>query len=281
MVSASVPVNDKPTIQPSPDDSGNISNSPIVEINTPTLPDPPDEENSLLTHPERDHFGTRIKPLAGLAEYSNVSQDYLYFIFPSGNMAQTTLVNDQEDKNEPSATNSITPAALVSAPANSHAQSVFTSSEQDIFFSHHLLKNHKSIDKEFHVDWGSSIMIVNSINAFTELVKCDEQIHSIDGVPVSGIKGYRTVIFRFGSQLLPVREVAFMPNNPQSTFTSSHLQRVNSFLPGIHSLHSSVKVIDRNGIFTKLIPTKRNGLDYITISLVVPKDDPTQQTRFA
>ena len=98
---------------------------------------------------------------------------------------------------------------------------------------------------------------------------------------VSGIKGYRTVIFRFGSQLLPVREVAFMPNNPQSTFTSSHLQRVNSFLPGIHSLHSSVKVIDRNGIFTKFIPTKRNGLDYITISLVVPKDDPTQQTRFA
>ena len=64
-----------------------------------------------------------------------------------------------------------------------------------------------------------------------------------------------------------------MPNNPQSTFASSHLQRLNSFLPGMHALHSCVKVIDRNGITTKFIPTKRYGLDYITVSLVVPKYD--------
>ena len=117
-------------------------------------------------------------------------------------------------------------------------------------------------------------MIVNSIDAFTHWVKCEEQIHPIDCISIKGIKGYGTVIFRFGSQLLPVREVAFMPNNPQSTFTSSHLQRANSFLPGIHSLYSSAKVIDRNGISTKFIPTKRNDIDYITVSLVVPKDDP-------
>lgn len=66
-----------------------------------------------------------------------------------------------------------------------------------------------------------------------------------------------------------------MPSNPQSTFTSSHLQRMNSYLPGIHALHSCVKLIDRNGITTKFVPSKLNGLDYINLSLVVPKDDPS------
>ena len=107
--------------------------------------------------------------------------------------------------------------------ATSEDNSVFTSSEQDVLFSHDLLCNHKAIEKEFHVDWGSNIMIVNSIDVFTELKKCDEKIHPIDGVPIKGIKGYGTVIFRFGNRLVPIRDIAFMPNNPQSTFSSSHL----------------------------------------------------------
>ena len=73
--------------------------------------------------------------------------------------------------------------------------------------------------------------------------------------------------------MIPIREVAYIPDNPQSTFTSLHLQRMNSYKPGIHSLHSSVKVLNRNGISIKYVPKVRNGLDYIDITLVVPKEE--------
>lgn len=61
--------------------------------------------------------------------------------------------------NETSTNNDIVPTTLVSTPAHSVKSSVFTSSEQDILFSHHLLKNHKAMDKEFHVDCGSNINV--------------------------------------------------------------------------------------------------------------------------
>ena len=200
---------------------------------------------------EPNHSNKEIRPSAGLAEYAKVSQNYSDFIFPTGKMVQVHLPTASPPVTD------ITPTALVSAQANPVEPSIFNSSEQDVLFSRHLLTKHKVMDKGFHVDWGSNIIIVNSQDAFIELTTCDEQIHPIDGIPVKGIKGYGTVIFQFGSQLLPVRDIAFMPNNPQSTFTSSHLQRMNSFLPGIHALHSSVKVIDRNGVTTKSAPTKK------------------------
>ena len=105
---------------------------------------------------------------------------------------------------------------------------------------------------------------------FTELVPCDECLNPVNGIPISGIKGFGTVIFRIGQRLVPVREVAFMPDNPHCTFTSSYLQRLNGFLQGIHSMHSSVKLINCDGISTKFLPVVKNGLDYITVSVITP-----------
>ena len=250
--------------------------SPVTDVTVP-IPTTAEEDDDYISPPVApDHSTAAISPSAGLAEYCNVSKDYVNFIFPEVYMAHVDIIEPSVDNIDTSNSerSSLIPSAMMTSTTTDD-NSVFTSSEQDVLFSHELLQNHKAIEKEFHVDWGSNIMIINSIDAFTELMKCDEQIHPIDGVPIIGIKGYGTVIFRLGNRLVPVCDVAFIPNNPQSTFTSSHLQRMNSSHPGIHALHSSIKIIDRNDITAKFTPTKRNGLDYINISLIVPKDNPS------
>ena len=65
-----------------------------------------------------------------------------------------------------------------------------------------------------------------------------------------------------------------MPRNPQCTFTTGHLQRLNGFLPGIHAMHSSVKLVNSDGISTKFVPTTKNGLDYISVEIITPDSDP-------
>ena len=86
------------------------------------------------------------------------------------------------------------------------------------------------------------------------------------------------MIFFLGQRLVPVREVTYMPGNPQCTFTTSHLQRMNGFLPGIHAMHSSVKVVSPDGLSTKFSPIQKNGLDYIDIDIVVRKSEEIQPT---
>ena len=137
--------------------------------------------------------------------------------------------------------------------------------EYNELFTHGLLRHHTTIEKEFHTGWWSKII-------FTELTPCNEKISPKHRIPVTGIKGYGIVIFQFGHQMISIYEVAYIPMNPHNTFTSSHLQRMNFFLPGIHTLHSSVKIVNREGISTKYTPVVKNGLDYITIKLVIPKD---------
>lgn len=111
---------------------------------------------------------------------------------------------------------------------------------------------------------------MNDKNLFTEFTACDECLSPINGIPISGIKGFGTSVFLIGSRLYPVREVAFMSGNLQCTFSSSHVQRLNGFLSGIHSMHSSIKLTNSDGITTKFVPTIKNGLDYMTIVVVTP-----------
>ena len=133
-----------------------------------------------------------------------------------------------------------------------------------------MLSNHTSSQVQFHADWGANIIIINKKDYFTEFVACEECLNPINGISVSGIKGFGVVIFQIESRMIPVQEVAYMPQNPQSTFTSSHLQRLNGFLPGIHAMHSSIKLTNTDGVTTKFAPTVKNGLDYIVITIITP-----------
>lgn len=126
--------------------------------------------------------------------------------------------------------------------------------DTDEIFAHGILQAHNTISNVFHADWGANIIAVNDKSFFTEFPPCDECLNPIDGIPVSGIKGFDTIIFQIGSRLFPVREIAYMPANPQCIFTTSHLQRLNGFLNGIHAMHSSVKLISPDGITAKYIP---------------------------
>ena len=130
-------------------------------------------------------------------------------------------------------------------PPSSSTPNPSTNAEQDELFTYKILEDHKIVQQFFHADWGANIIIVNKKDYFTEFTSCEESLNPINGVPISGIKGYGTIIFRIRHTLVPVKEIAFMPDNPHCTFTTSHLQRLNGFLPGIHSMHSSVKIVNR------------------------------------
>ena len=264
MASGSVPAPDNAPI-PSPDTiSVSATSPPTQEDELPQIDDSPDNNGEISAPPAPNHGVTTIKPSCGRAEYHSNSEDYLNSIFPESKMVSVSLSDFPESTHKPPV-----PAIIETSPLP--PPPVHTSSEQDILFSNNVLNHHQKIIKEFHVDWGSNIIISNSKSVFIEFKECNEAISPINGVPINGIKGYGTIIFLFANQMVPIRDVAYMPDNPQSTFTSSHIQRVNSYRAGIHSLHSSVKIINRNGISEKYIPKVRNGLDYIDMTIILPK----------
>ena len=147
MVEASVPVTDSAPIP-----TQNPSTSPVTEVIFPTPTTNVEDDDDFPPPVAQDHSTNAISPSAGLAKYSNTSEDYVHFIFPEAHMAQI-----------------LDPSAMMTCAPATNDSSVFTSAEQDILFSHQVLKNHKTMDKEFHVDWGSNIVIINSLDAFTEL----------------------------------------------------------------------------------------------------------------
>ena len=263
MVEASAPV---PDIAP-------ISDVPSV-VNTPTVsPDDdqptPDDNGTLPSPPPVDHSTHAIRPAGFLAEFANVDKDYMDFLFPSGSMAEINLARSIPANyiSHIEATACTGETKTTKTPLLHHNS---TSAEQDELFVYDIFKDHSLLEQIFHADWGANIIIVNKKEYFTEFIPCEDDLNPINGIPIAEIKGYGTVIFKFGNNLVPVREIAYMPDNPHCTMRSSHLQRLNGFLPGIHSMHSSVKLTNGDGQCIKFIPIKRNGLDYINIIMVIP-----------
>ena len=150
--------------------------------------------------------------------------------------------------------------------------------ESDEIFAHNIFASHSSNQHTFHADWGANIIIVNDRCLFTEFIPCEECLNPINGIPISEIKGFGTVIFMIGDKIVPVREVAYMPGNLQCTFTTSHIQRLNGYLPGIHAMYSPIKLISPEGTITKYAPTIKNGLDYMSVPVLTPKKDPNKIT---
>ena len=250
----------------------------------PTIPDvtkdgtdtPPSDQNStdLPPPPQIDHDQAETKPSCGMAEIPNVGTDYIEKIFPSVSTASIDL-----DKTIPASyIDMVTPSANMAETTVPLTSKNSTNAKIDEIFTHGILTEHRKITQKFQADWGANVIIVNNQDLFTDFISCQASLNPVDGIPINKIKGYGTVIFSFGNNIVPVREVAFMPGNPQCTLTTSHLQRMNGFLPGIHSMHSSVKVVSPAGIPTKFTPTKINGLDYIKVEVIVKRNDDTQIT---
>lgn len=110
------------------------ANHPPMEIVNLPIPSSNDDHNDEIPTPiDIDQTTHAIKPSAGLAEYANVSKDYLDFIISEPvpthqhNYHLTALMTNTEPEHD----------------------SVFISSEHDIIFFHRLLQHHKSMDNEF------------------------------------------------------------------------------------------------------------------------------------
>ena len=238
MVQSSIPTPDTPPIK-DPDNEITQDPSPTIELPPPTQPD----------------HNVNIVPSVGKAELKDVGKDYMDFLFPSGGMASFDITNhsfSQPNTNiPPNFIDFIQPTANIAnskIPLNS---TTTTYAENDEIFTHKILENHTKIRKTFQADWGANMMIVNDKDFYTEFVPSNASLNPIDGNPIHDIKGYVTIIFCICSRLVPVRECAYMPKNPQCTFSTSHLQQLNGYLPGIHAVHSSIKIVNSEGISTK------------------------------
>lgn len=255
---------------PSPDKPP-ISQVP-TEINAPpTYPDEDEprsddeDDNGLPPLPEADHSTHSIRPC-------------LDFVFPSGSMAQI----DINRKIPADYIEHLTPTACMAGKPSTKTPLVHinsTSAEKDELFVYNVLQDHSSLEQIFHADWGANNIIVNKKDFFTEFTPCEDDLNPIDGLPIAGIKGYGTIIFQFGKTLIPVREIAFMPKKTHCTMTSSHLQRLNGFLPGILAMHSSIKLVNADGQSVKYIPIKNNGLDYVKMPIIVPTSISTDKIK--
>ena len=226
-------------------------------------------DDDLPTPPATDHSKSEVTPSCGMAQAPNVGDDYMEFLFPNVGMVAIELKDDNSTTQIPSSyVDHLTPTANM-AHTQPLTSNTSTGGESDELFTHALLHNHKRVTTTFQADWGANVIIVNDKSLFTDFLACEAALYPVDGVPINKIKGYGTIILSIGQRLIPVREVAYMPENPQCTFTTSHLQRMNGFLPGIHAMHSSVKIVNWDGHSTKFSPVKKNGLDYIDIEVVV------------
>ena len=256
MASVSVPVDNSPPIPDLPK-TDDIS-IPLVDTTTePAEPPPPAALN------DNNHI---VTPAVSLAEFKNLDSEYIEYIFPSASTASIDLAR----MIPADYISYLTPSACMAGKSLPVLSSDTSNAEEDELFTHNVLQDHVTTPHIFHADWGANIIIVNKKELFTELVPCEECLSPINGIPITGIKGFGTVIFHIGQRLVPVREVAYMPANPHCTFTTSHLQRLNGYLSGIHAMHSSVKLINCDGISTKFVPVVKNGLDYISVSVITP-----------
>ena len=217
-----------------PDESKDTSNNAPSTQNHIELPPPPPVE----------HEQAEVTPSCGMAEIPNVGKDYIEQIFPTISTASIDL----EKPILASYIDIIKPSANMTESTVPLTSKNYKNAETDEIFTHGILTEHRKITQKFQADWGANVIIVNNKGLFTDFISCQAVLNPVDGIPINKIKGYGTVIFSFGNTLVPVREVAFMPGNPQCTFTTSHLQRMNGFLPGIHAMHFSIKVVSPAGI---------------------------------
>ena len=203
MASVSVPIPDPPPISEPVDTPNDDDVTTEVEDTNP---------------PAEDTTYHQIKPSAGLAEFQDVDRDYMEYIYPTAMAASIDLQQipaNYIDYLKPTA-NMADKKLPILLKNTSYA-------ETDELFAHGILHNHDAKSSSFHADWGANIIIINDMTLFTEFFPCEECLSPIDDIPISGIKGFGTVIFQIGTKLVPVKEVAFMPGNPQCTFTTSHL----------------------------------------------------------
>ena len=160
MASGSVPVPENTPIQ-SPDIiSITVIASPIQEDELPPNDNLPDDNEDLPSSPAPTRDNITIKLSCGRAEYHSKSDDYLTSIFPEVKMTSAPI-------SEPPAANPSPPILETVETSNILSLPVHTSSEQDVLFLHRLLHHHQKMVKEFHVDWGSNIIISNSMSVFT------------------------------------------------------------------------------------------------------------------
>jgi len=153
-----------------------------------------------------------------------------------------------------------------------------THDEQPELFHNNILTTDKTSDtqeqwmsQEFHVDFGANIIIMNTNKFFHTYQAQKECIEHIAGDSIPGIEGYGTIILQFNNKIHVIRNIAYMPRNTKCTLSAHHLYRTNRFKAGVHSMHSCVKIIDRDGTQTKLtISSIINGLDYVHIHLLPP-----------
>jgi len=154
-----------------------------------------------------------------------------------------------------------------------------THDEQPELFNHTILhaniqqpSSHEQwTNQQFHVDFGANIIIMNTNKFFHTFHEQKECIEHIAGDSIPGIEGYGSIILQLNGKIHVVRNIAYMPGNTKCTLSAHHLYRTNRFKAGVHSMHSCVKIIDRDGTQTKLpIHSIINGLDYINIQLLPP-----------
>jgi len=160
-----------------------------------------------------------------------------------------------------------------------------THDEQPELFHNNILNTSKTLDsqeqwvsQEFHVNFGANIIIMNTNKFFHTYQVQKECIEHIAGDSISGIEGYGTIILQLNNKIHVIRNIAYMPRNiaymprnTKCTLSAHHLYRTNRFKAGVHSMHSCVKIIDRDGTQTKLtISSIINGLDYVDIQLLPP-----------
>lgn len=211
----------------------------------------------MTSPPAVDHNASKVAPSCGMAAVPDVGADYWGFLFPSACMSSIDLAST--NKIPVTYVDYLAPTANMTASTMPLTSRTFTNEETDELFTPDILRNHKQAKTNFQADWGANIIIVNDKTLFTDFISCEASLNPVDSIPIQKIKGYGTVIFSVGNRFVPVREIAYMPGNLQCTFTTSHLQRMNGFLPGIHAMYSSVKIVSPDRISTKFVPVKKNG----------------------
>ena len=116
---------------------------------------------------------------------------------------------------------------------------------------------------------------MNTRKYFHEFFPATDSLEHVGGGTVSA-HGYGTIIMFLQQKLYALRDVAFMPENPKNTFIGSHLLRLNKFLDATHYLHSCIKLIDQDGVCSKIkITSIKNNLDYINLPLLLPLHTPS------
>lgn len=123
-----------------------------------------------------------------------------------------------------------------------------------------------------HCDTGANCFISTDKANYTTFTASETKFQVVTGVFATA-KGYGTIVCLFppSATFYIIKNVPYMPDNPDNTFSPGALKHFNGFKRASHEPFAQLSLVDNEGTKFRMPFTTKNNLDYVAVTVVTSK----------